>query len=411
MDHPLNPVPGEQTEMASVLFMDMVRFSTMPMEQQRAYLSEMQSLVSEAAQVKIADQEQSIVKLPTGDGMALVFFGDPTRAAECAVEVAAAIKKRPHLQVRMGLHIGPVYRVADINRNLNVSGGGINMCQRVMDGGDAGHILVSGTMHEVLKELGRWRPYLKDLGEHEIKHGLRLHFYNLCTEGVGNPETPVKWRSSQPVKRATNWLLLLIAALVLGAIGVVAMLTIPRPSPAPKLELSYSILVQPFKDGKAQGAQFTLAREMLFPEDYRVAVLVTPTQAGCLYILNEGPLADGSISINVLSPRPGDSARLAANQSAHTDWFAFDKAAGPETMYLVWSENPVPDFEKIKDDRASLEHDTVAIKDPQRIANLQHVLSELRIPESRVRKEEGAKRTVLTSDKLVLVHAIRLEHH
>src|SRR5207253_11272868 len=128
----------------------------------------------------------------TGDGMALAFFGDPTAPAQCVLEIAAALKSKPHLQLRMGIHSGPVYRVADVNANANVAGGGINMAQRVMDCGDAGHILVSKTVADVLGQLTAWRGHLHDLGEVEVKHGVLVHVFNLMADGAGNPVVPEK---------------------------------------------------------------------------------------------------------------------------------------------------------------------------------------------------------------------------
>ncbi len=124
--------------------------------------------------------------------MALVFFGDPEAPVRCAFELSRALRQEPSFQLRMGIHTGPVYRVADINANRNVAGGGINIAQRVMDCGDAGHILVSGAVAEVLNQVSTWNRSLHDLGEAEVKHGDRVRIYNLYTEEVGNRELPKK---------------------------------------------------------------------------------------------------------------------------------------------------------------------------------------------------------------------------
>src|SRR5208337_5363238 len=130
------------------------------------------------------------------DGMALVFFGDAERPVRCALELSGALRREPAFQLRIGIHTGPVYRVADINANRDVAGGGINMAQRVMDCGDAGHILVSNAVAEVLVQLSTWSPFLRDLGEVEVKHGIRVHIYNLHTGEAGNPEMPQKLRTA-----------------------------------------------------------------------------------------------------------------------------------------------------------------------------------------------------------------------
>src|SRR5579871_2193044 len=157
----------DRLEIAHVLFMDIVSYSLLPMDEQRDIIATLQGIVRDTPQFKQADQENEVIALPTGDGMALAFFGDPSRAAECALEIARILKKKPELRLRMGLHSGPVYRVADVNKNKNVAGGGINMAQRIMDAGDAGHILVSSEMASTLGQLSRWKPHLTDFGMHQ----------------------------------------------------------------------------------------------------------------------------------------------------------------------------------------------------------------------------------------------------
>ena len=129
--------------MAHVLFMDIVGYSKLPMDRQEVVLRTLQAVVSATSEFLQAQANQEMIRLPTGDGMALVFFGDAEAATRCALEVSRTLKPHPEIPLRMGLHSGPVYRVADINANQNVAGGGINIAQRVMDCGDAGHILAS----------------------------------------------------------------------------------------------------------------------------------------------------------------------------------------------------------------------------------------------------------------------------
>jgi class 3 adenylate cyclase len=179
-------------EMAHVLFMDIVAYSRMPMDQQEESLRHLQDKVRGTSEFTRAQASNQLIRLPTGDGMALVFFDDPEAPVRCAFELGRALRQEASFQLRMGIHTGPVYRVADINANRNVAGGGINIAQRVMDCGDAGHILGSGTVAEVLSQVSTWNTTLHDLGEVEVKHGLRIHVYNLYTDEVGNKETPKK---------------------------------------------------------------------------------------------------------------------------------------------------------------------------------------------------------------------------
>src|SRR5207245_1354000 len=161
----------------------------------------------------VSDQ---LIRLPTGDGMALVFFGDAEAPARCALELGRGLRSHPVLQLRMGIHTGPVYRVADINTNMNVAGGGINIAQRVMDCGDSGHILVSKRVADDLGQLSRWAKCLHDLGDAEVKHGTRVHIFNLYTDEAGNAEVPRKLQP--PEVRSYRKPLAIAAAIVIVAI-------------------------------------------------------------------------------------------------------------------------------------------------------------------------------------------------
>jgi eukaryotic-like serine/threonine-protein kinase len=196
--------PSEQSqapslEIAHVLFMDIVAYSKLPMEEQTRLLSLLQKIVRDTADVSRALKRRQLLLLPTGDGMALVFFGDPEAPAHCALEISRALKDHTDLSLRIGLHTGPVQRVQDINANRNVSGGGINTAQRVMDCGDAGHILVSKSVADVLGQMSSWSDKLHDLGEAEVKHGVQVHLYNLYTDEAGNPALPQKLRTARKV--------------------------------------------------------------------------------------------------------------------------------------------------------------------------------------------------------------------
>lgn len=183
--------------MAHVLITDIVGYSRLPMEQQPERLAELQEVIVGTPTFQEARAGDSLISLPTGDGIALVFFRDPESAARCAMEISRGLQRHGGLRVRTGVHSGPVYRVSDINANRNVAGGGINIAQRVMDCGDAGHILVSGTAAEMLLQLSYWADKLHDLGEVSVKHGKRVQLFNLCAGGAGNPELPQKVRASR----------------------------------------------------------------------------------------------------------------------------------------------------------------------------------------------------------------------
>jgi class 3 adenylate cyclase/tetratricopeptide (TPR) repeat protein len=190
-------VSSRTLEIAHVLFTDIVGYSTLPMDQQEQLLMQLQEAVRQTPEFARAEAADELIRLPTGDGMALVFFRDAEAPVRCALELSRILRSLPDLKLRMGIHSGPVYRVADINANRNVAGGGINFAQRVMDCGDAGHILVSREVAEVIGQLSGWRPMLHDLREVEVKHGVRIHIYNLYSDKAGNSAMPKKLAASK----------------------------------------------------------------------------------------------------------------------------------------------------------------------------------------------------------------------
>src|SRR4029077_2367720 len=168
-----------QLEIAHVLFLDIVGYSKFSVNEQHARVDELNEIVRASQEFQRAEAESRLLKIPTGDGMALVFYTSPEAPAQCAVEISRALKEYPRLQLRMGIHSGPVSRSVDVNERANLTGAGINMAQRVMDCGDAGHILLSKHVAEDLEEYERWRPLLHDLGTCEVKHRVRVGVTNL----------------------------------------------------------------------------------------------------------------------------------------------------------------------------------------------------------------------------------------
>ena len=177
-------------EIAHVLFIDIVEYSKLLTNEQSEALQELNQIVRNTAAVCEAEAAGHLIILPTGDGMALVFTGSVERPAECALEVSQALRAQPSLPVRMGIHSGPVQLVRDANTRQNISGVGINIAQRVMDCGDAGHILVSKRFADDLAQHRRWQRYLHELGDVEVKHGVVVSLVNLYAETIGNPAPP-----------------------------------------------------------------------------------------------------------------------------------------------------------------------------------------------------------------------------
>jgi TolB-like protein/class 3 adenylate cyclase/cytochrome c-type biogenesis protein CcmH/NrfG len=183
-----------QLEIAHVLFIDIVGYSKLLINEQRSLLDTLNQIVRNTDEFRNAEAAGRLLKIPTGDGMALVFYKNPEEPVECALEISRALKEHPELRLRMGAHSGPVSGVVDVSERANVAGAGINLAQRIMDCGDAGHILLSKHIAEDLEQYGHWQPHLHDLGECEVKHGNRIHAVNLYTEELGNQEVPAKFK-------------------------------------------------------------------------------------------------------------------------------------------------------------------------------------------------------------------------
>jgi class 3 adenylate cyclase len=246
---PQNPQSGAM-KLAHVLFMDIVGYSKLPIDEQTSALHTLQEIVRGTTQVARAQATNQLTSIPTGDGMALVFFDDPTAPVECALEVGKALKSYPEIQLRMGVHSGPVNEIIDVNGRINVAGSGINMAQRVMDSGDAGHILVSKRVAEDLSQYSRWRPLLHDLNEVEVKHAVRVHLFNLVADDVGNPVLPaaVKKRKKRTV---TPWIIAAALAVIIIPTAIVLFLKKPGGQSAKpvKPESEFRGLLQKKTDG------------------------------------------------------------------------------------------------------------------------------------------------------------------
>src|SRR5438874_410984 len=237
-----------QLEIAHVLFIDVVGYSKLSINDQHAAVEELNRIVRVSEQFQRAEAADRLIRIPTGDGMVLVFYTNPEAPAQCAVEISRALKEHPRLQLRMGIHSGPVSGVVDVNERANLAGAGINMAQRVMDCGDAGHILLSKRVAEDLAEYEQWRPLLHDVGACEVKHGVRVSVVNLYSDEVGNPQLPKKFQVLRKQRAQVRWAgmtaaLLALVAIVAG-IAVVSRNHVRSTPVAPEK----SIAVMPFQN-------------------------------------------------------------------------------------------------------------------------------------------------------------------
>src|SRR5438132_4139660 len=245
-----------QLEIAHVLFTDIVGYSKLPIHQQRAVVERLNEIVRGTDEYQAAESGGRLITIPTGDGITLVFYHSPEAPVECALEISRALKKHPELQLRMGIHSGPVSGVIDATGKANVAGAGINMAQRVMDCGDAEHILLSKHVAEDLEEYPHWQPHLHQLGECEVKHGVRLSLVNLYTAELGNPAVPERLKAARVAaaarkkRTACRWLSLGVMSL-LAVIAVIGFLLFRYRRPPATVELPVpekSIAVLPFEN-------------------------------------------------------------------------------------------------------------------------------------------------------------------
>src|SRR5881398_2592592 len=237
-----------ELEIAHVLFLDIVGYSKLSVNEQHARVDELNGIVRLSEQFQKAEAANRILKIPTGDGMALVFYRSPEEPAQCAFEISRALKDNQRLQVRMGIHSGPVSGVVDVNERTNVAGAGINLAQRVMDCGDAGHILLSHHVAEDLAEYERWRPYLHELGTCEVKHGVRVGAPNLYSDEVGNPQLPKKFLALKKHRSRVRWAEVAIALLALAAIVAGFIFALRKPTRSAPSIAEKSIAVLPFEN-------------------------------------------------------------------------------------------------------------------------------------------------------------------
>jgi len=237
-----------QLEIGHVLFIDMVGYSKLLINEQSEHMQTLREIVRGTEQFRVAEAAGKLLRLPTGDGGALVFRTSPEAPVRCAVEISRELKRHPELRVRMGIHSGPVNEITDLKEQANIAGAGINIAQRVMDCGDAGHILLSKHVAEDLEEYEHWRRLLHDLGTCEAKHGVRIGIANLYDSETGNPQLPKKLQAVKRHRTHVRWAEVAIALLVLASIVVAFVFLLRRPTRSAMAVGEKSIAVLPFEN-------------------------------------------------------------------------------------------------------------------------------------------------------------------
>ena len=431
--------------LAHVLFCDIVGYSLLPIDRQTRVMQTLQQIVRQTDDYKRADRKAQLVRLPAGDGMALAFLQDVTAPIRCACDIVRAVQSHAEIKLRIGIHSGPVYLSDDINANRNVVGSGVNLAQRVMDCGNAGHILVSRNVADVLQEISHWRPLLHDLGAHEVKHGVRLHLFNLYSDEVGNPAIPTKIQVDQkvnrlreatpesllarhfdrpaidlaqapaarPVRRYQVWLL--VALILAGIIGL-AVWRGQRPGSAnppaaavlPERNLIYSLTIQKYRDGKPYQAEFQSSGREIFEPEWRFKLNLSSPQEGFLYLLNQEPGGNYTLLFPLPSHKNG-SAYIEANERLQTQWYVFDDQPGTEMFRLVWTAESVPELERLRE----LVNPTHKgrISDPAQIQVVREFLDRHAASQFESYQDQQKRQTRVRGRGDVLVTLVELEHH
>ena len=246
-------------EIGHVLFIDIVGYSKLLINEQSEQMQKLREIVRGTEQFRAAEAESKLLRLPTGDGGALVFRTTLDAPVLCALEISKELKKHPELRVRMGIHSGPVNEITDLNEQANIAGAGINVAQRVMDCADAGHILLSRHVADALEQYPRWRSHLQDLGECEVKHGVRIGIANLFNRELGNAQLPKKFQAIKKRRSQVRWAGTAVGLLVLGAIVGSAFLFLRQPTGSALGIVEKSIAVLPFENlsSDKENAYFT----------------------------------------------------------------------------------------------------------------------------------------------------------
>jgi TolB-like protein/class 3 adenylate cyclase/Tfp pilus assembly protein PilF len=243
-----------QLEIAHVLFIDIVGYSKLSINEQRSAVDELTQIVRATEQFQKAEASERLIKIATGDGVALVFYTSPEAPVRCAVDLSRALKDHPRLRVRMGIHSGPVSGVVDVTGRTNLAGAGLNLARRVMDCGDAGHILLSKHLAEDLTEFEEWRPLLHDLGTCEVKHGMQVAIVNLWSDDVGNPQLPQKFQALKKQRARVRWAEVAAALLLLAGIAAAFVLVSKKLAKSTSIVSEKSIAVLPFENRSEEKA-------------------------------------------------------------------------------------------------------------------------------------------------------------
>ena len=420
-------------EIAHVLYVRIVRYSALPLDQQARALQQLQQIVLAAPEYRQVNSQNQLISLPASDGLALVFFRSAVSPVRCALEIARTAGSQ--LKLKMGIHSGPVHRLADINAHRMVTGGGVAVAQQLADLGEEGHILVSGAVAGVLSQLSNQEARLHELGEMMLPPGLKIQLYNLCDGPLGNPQRPASLGAPSPfttqpgepvTERSSKlkWYLAAAPVLLLVVFGLIfapqvmtwfrAGKTQSTVSVQASRTLTYWVLVERYR-GEKLNEPLRFPQEVLLGAKDQVRLGIASPQPGFLYVVGEGPEKnEGLPRYNLLFPDPQSNRGLAQLEPGQrqlipeTSVFELDSRKGTETIWLIWSAQSLPLMESGSVRGAINPADQGEIKDKAAVRAIENLLRTAARPERRV-DEEKKQTTVSTSGDL-LVQRILFEH-
>ncbi|MFN7945755.1 MAG: protein kinase [Blastocatellia bacterium] len=420
-------------EIAHVLYVRIVRYSALPLDQQARALQQLQQIVRDAPEYRQVNSQNQLISLPASDGLALVFFRSAVSPVRCALEIARAAGSQ--LKLKMGIHSGPVHRLADINAHRMVTGGGVAVAQQLADLGEEGHILVSGAVADVLSQLSNQEARLHELGEMVLPSGMKIQLYNLCDGTLGNPQRPASLGApspftTQPGEPVTGrssklkWYLAAAPVLLLVIFGLAFAPKVMNwiragkaPSTAPvqsSRTLTYWVLVERYR-GEKLNEPLRFPQEVLLGAKDQVRLGIASPQSGFLYVVGEGPEKnEGLPRYNLLFPDPQSNRGLAQLESGQrqlipeTSVFELDSRKGTETIWLIWSAQRLPLMESGSVRGAINPTDKGEIKDKAAIRAIENLLRTAARPERRV--DEEKKQTTISTNGDLLVQRVLFEH-
>jgi hypothetical protein len=412
-------------EIGHVLCLELVEDSNPRTGRQTEIFKRLQQIVQSTKEFQRAQKSHELTHFSMDHSLVLMFFDGPESPVRCAIEISRALKGNAEMPVRMGVHSGPVYRVADIDTNLGVAGGGVDVAQCLADFGGRDQILLSARVAEDLRHVAHWSSNLHKLGASEDSRGAPVQAFNFYGDDFGNSKAPAKFQIARPSAQKQRVPLIAavavaILALAIGGIWYAArsrtpVVSLPRKAVTtaavgPEQSLTYWLTVQEMRDNKPLGKPVDSAGDNVFRGGGWFQFNVHPIQSGALYLLNVGPGKNGSDEYHVLFPLskgPLDP-KVAADQTAQSQRNVFDENTGVEKLWMVWSTQPLADLDGIFED--AVRNSQGVITKAEQLADVEAYLKKYNSAPPEVVADKSTKRTQMKGKGEILVNRVELSH-